>query len=810
MPPQFSNEELEERLTAAGNSLLQPPSSVFELLSLLDQIEELLSKVEQSPAQSMQTALSPLTKALIMEELVKHSDEDVKDVFQLIVSPFENLSETSSRSYRKRASILETVAKVRSCLIMLDLECDQMINEMFQHFLKAIRDYHPQLIFASMESIMTLVLEESEDISPDLLNPILATLKKNNEVDLLGLLKNLLFLFFLFLLFCVLLVADKEPMQNVLPIAKRLAARVIENSSEKLRPYLAQAVKSLDSPAEDYGEVVDSLCREDTDTTGNNNESVTNDPQVVREGGEGIDSQEKDLTLIESSKSVVSNVLNETCTEDTMADSNISKEANSDHQIDAKSVSKTESDDCSAQNLEKLEANATDAELVEAAKSLNEVEDATNQLSPSHASENENVASPVHSVSLSGESRSEKDSPAKGKEDLVEEVIVSVDIVYKKARAGGRRSKSKKQRWGGKKKKSGKKTVKDKELTGEGASKNEGTATDSETRSLDQTPNNKTEDGSSMSKEDEKKKGHVKPTSGKVPLKSSGKVVHAKDKVSSPRSPLKVSEDEGTEEETPRTVFKRKRTPGTEKVSGDIKLNKSLVGSKVRVWWPMDRKFYEGVVEYFDSVKKKHKVLYNDGEEEVLDLEGERWELIEDNSDSDGNDDAEHSSHDTSLEVQKRKKGNTDSEASKSKRQKVNNTPKSNQKDSAIKSGGKASGSKTKSKSGKASSGKTKDESVKASGGKNKDNSPKTPSHPKQDSQKTAKSKGKTPQSGKNLSDDDGAIMTKVGSSKAKEAGQKKEKLAEMAKSSGPTKGKSKDFAKSRQTEAKSGKKRRR
>ncbi|GER31477.1 sister chromatid cohesion protein PDS5 homolog A [Striga asiatica] len=496
MPPQFSNEELEERLTAAGNSLLQPPSSVFELLSLLDQIEELLSKVEQSPAQSMQTALSPLTKALIMEELVKHSDEDVKDVFQLIVSPFENLSETSSRSYRKRASILETVAKVRSCLIMLDLECDQMINEMFQHFLKAIRDYHPQLIFASMESIMTLVLEESEDISPDLLNPILATLKKNNE--------------------------------NVLPIAKRLAARVIENSSERLRPYLAQAVKSLGSPAEDYGEVVASLCREDTDTTGNNNESVTNDPQVVREGGEGIDSQEKDLTLIESSKSVVSIVLNETCTEDTMADSNISKEANSDHQIDAKSVSKTESDDCSAQNLEKLEANATDAELVEAAKSLNEVEDATNQLSPSHASENENVASPVHSVSLSGESRSEKDSPAKGKEDLVEEVIVSVDIVYMKARAGGRRSKSKKQRWGGKKKKSVEKTVKEKELPGEGASKNEGTATDSEVRSLDQTPNNKTEDGSSMSKEDEKNKGHVKPTSGKVPLKSSGKVVHAK------------------------------------------------------------------------------------------------------------------------------------------------------------------------------------------------------------------------------------------------------------------------------------------
>lgn len=63
----------------------------------------------------------------------------MQDVFQLIVSSFDNLSDKSSRSYKKRATILETVAKVRSCVIMLDLELDQMIIEMFQHFLKSIR-----------------------------------------------------------------------------------------------------------------------------------------------------------------------------------------------------------------------------------------------------------------------------------------------------------------------------------------------------------------------------------------------------------------------------------------------------------------------------------------------------------------------------------------------------------------------------------------------------------------------------------------------------------------------------------------------
>lgn len=63
----------------------------------------------------------------------------MQEVFQLIVSSFENLSDKSSRSYAKRTSILETVAKIRSCVVMLDLECDGLILEMFEHFLATIR-----------------------------------------------------------------------------------------------------------------------------------------------------------------------------------------------------------------------------------------------------------------------------------------------------------------------------------------------------------------------------------------------------------------------------------------------------------------------------------------------------------------------------------------------------------------------------------------------------------------------------------------------------------------------------------------------
>lgn len=43
----------------------------------------------------------------------------------------------------------------------------------------------------------------------------------------------------------------------------------------------------------------------------------------------------------------------------------------------------------------------------------------------------------------------------------------------------------------------------------------------------------------------------------------------------------------------------------------------------------MDKKFYEGVVKSYDAQKKKHVVLYDDGDVEVLCLDKERWELID-------------------------------------------------------------------------------------------------------------------------------------------------------------------------------------
>ncbi|KAJ6428280.1 hypothetical protein OIU84_023661 [Salix udensis] len=68
-----------------------------------------------------------------------YNDDQMKEIFQLTVASFKKLSHASGHCYTKAISILENVARVRSCLVMLDLELDELIIEMFQHFLKFIR-----------------------------------------------------------------------------------------------------------------------------------------------------------------------------------------------------------------------------------------------------------------------------------------------------------------------------------------------------------------------------------------------------------------------------------------------------------------------------------------------------------------------------------------------------------------------------------------------------------------------------------------------------------------------------------------------
>ncbi|CAL9095786.1 unnamed protein product [Musa textilis] len=55
---------------------------------------------------------------------------------------------------------------------------------------------------------------------------------------------------------------------------------------------------------------------------------------------------------------------------------------------------------------------------------------------------------------------------------------------------------------------------------------------------------------------------------------------------------------------------------------------KEVVGKRIKVFWPLDKAWYEGRVSSFDELSSKHVICYDDGEEEALDLGKEKFEWI--------------------------------------------------------------------------------------------------------------------------------------------------------------------------------------
>ncbi|KAF8403804.1 hypothetical protein HHK36_011910 [Tetracentron sinense] len=52
-----------------------------------------------------------------------------------------------------------------------------------------------------------------------------------------------------------------------------------------------------------------------------------------------------------------------------------------------------------------------------------------------------------------------------------------------------------------------------------------------------------------------------------------------------------------------------------------------IIGKRLKVFWSGSRKWFVGRIKSFDNEKKLHKILYDDGDKEELDLKRERFEL---------------------------------------------------------------------------------------------------------------------------------------------------------------------------------------
>ncbi|XP_071695718.1 uncharacterized protein [Rutidosis leptorrhynchoides] len=806
--------ELRQQLKEAGNLLSNPPAHVDELLHLLDQTERLLGMVDQSPTKLMQEALQSPIKALVDDRLLKHSnmdvkvsvanciceitrvtapdapysDEEMKGIFQLVVSTFQDLWDDSSRSYNKRLSILDIVYKVRSCVIMLDLECDALIITMFEHFLKSVRDHHSDKGFSIMKNIMSLVIEESEDISNDMLNLLLASIKTDSE--------------------------------GILPVTRKLGEEVIEKSANKLRPYLEKAVDVLNDSLHNYSQVLTSVCKGPTNVDKHKDEcalvlhktdetklaTASDDAVQVMSNAEGVNEKDegsdgKDLKECETSNLQGNNSEKPTDSADAKnvesdgvahPSNNSAEPTGSENDVESVAVAHPSKNGSPLKETEVINAGAvstvvgfikkgirskkssgqmaapsmdvvltkapeemSDTEMKppkRARKKIQKAEEAEKVLSKkmkaddSESKQRKKPGKKVDAVDLgskkvdavdlgskkvggkkidggeAGAKKSEQgdmnidagDSEAEAKKvDGVDSE--SKKVGGKKADGGEARAKKLKQRDmymdaedsesgakkvdtvdPGSKKVGGKKTdggeagakqskhgdmdvdAGDSEVQPTKQSDTKKVASDSEDKQLkqsgkkgekskvlvkpveDNTSNEETDSeatlvevseniddesdsddmpvklsakkgskNSSVVKSSSKKKGGVS-----VEEKTQAKYVSDDDGMDVPLMvALKTAaKEKGKLEATGASSLKRKRSIAKPKDSETVKYDGSLIGQKVKVWWPDDKMYYEGFVASFDATEEKHKVSYLDGEEEMLNLKDEKWEIIQEYS----------------------------------------------------------------------------------------------------------------------------------------------------------------------------------
>ncbi|KAJ6709378.1 PRECOCIOUS DISSOCIATION OF SISTERS 5 ISOFORM A [Salix koriyanagi] len=220
--------------------------SLRQAANALSQIEQPLETFQKTEAvKKLEAAINPLRKSILKHGLIKHTDKEVKllvaicvsevfrvlapeppfedkylrDIFILFLNMFKELSDTASPHFLRRVKVLETVARCKCCVIMLDIDCHDLVLEMFNIFFSSVREHHQRSLIDEILSIMKLVLNEEAS-------------QALSDVILLNLIKE----------------GKAAP-----PAASQLAASVIQTCEEKLEPFVCGFLTScfLDRDAVD-------------------------------------------------------------------------------------------------------------------------------------------------------------------------------------------------------------------------------------------------------------------------------------------------------------------------------------------------------------------------------------------------------------------------------------------------------------------------------------------------------------------------------------------------------------------------------
>ncbi|CAN7020947.1 unnamed protein product [Brassica rapa subsp. trilocularis] len=621
MGPLVGDTELSEALLNAGKNLLKPPSSTKALLHLLNEAEGQLSKLVQDPIAAVQNALRPLMKALVSTHLLRNRDSDVrvyvvsclteimritapevpynddqmKEIFKVTVRAFGKLADTSCPSYKKAVTVLDTVSRVRLSLVMLDLECDDLILKMFRQFLKTIRPNHPESVLLSMEPIMVTVIHESEEVPMDLLEILLAAVNKESR--------------------------------DFSPVASWLAEKVLITCACKLQPCIIEALKSTGTSLEMYSPLVLAICQGEAEA------HIVVKPKQA----------EGQLDFRLSNKGNMSKRIAR-CGTRAHGDGNDLKQVQSqstDVETESGSIRRRGRKLNSLMNTEEGYPFKTSSSKKVQEKELGD--SSLGKLTAKKASLPSEVGQTNQSVfsSLSPSSKARKGSRKRSRSKIEETnldagslaaLVSKKQIVKKDDPEEEDFMESDLEKPGDSIKTAAKSSKKERAQNG--------SAKASAKKPLAKSKDERAQNGSA-------KASAKKPLAESKRVEDSGrKPVHSESKdasmdshiLQSSKNKKKISRaitpPRKESEPTAKSHHKRKRTAGEEVESHNSELGEELVGKRLKVWWPLDKKFYEGAIKSYSSRQKKHVVSYSDGDVENLDLKKECWEMIQDNSSS--------------------------------------------------------------------------------------------------------------------------------------------------------------------------------
>ncbi|KAH1240370.1 Sister chromatid cohesion protein PDS5 [Glycine max] len=726
-----------ERSTAkslrhVGRKLLKC-SSVHKLLQLLDKLELLLSSLDQEPTKPIQESLVPAMKALISDELLRHTDGDVKisvtscineitritapdvpyddeqmkEIFKLTVASFEKLSHISGRGYEKALTILDNANKVRLCLVMLDLECNDLVIEMFQHFLRYIRSDHPCNAIHSMEPIMTLILQEIEQISPALLRPLLDSVGNENQI--------------------------------ISPMSWSLGEKVISNCAVNLKPYLMKAVESSGRALNEYAQILTDICQNQSespqcdDSNGSKKtvvqeaENKLNVPKDAEEQpvdetkGHELDiTGERDVQILDDTKS---NIRSGTSAMDGesinisgskrrphsaitknskrgSAKANLEtdnlesvQEPKSEMQLNTvprkrgrkpnsllnaeegydhswiyqerkpgKSALSRKACNCSSpypssekptSRKDKLhrKPKTVSETLVSMLKSENIAKPAQSRRTqnigsdfpandtsePKHKTDENTDAAPVNNnipdgrhikcgqprkINNTGNQDVHSNSLSILKEDNLNSLLEKTSLDSPAVRLEKESEVRKDSEIKPIRKIKFSVRVDGKLVAPESVAKREPSAScgyEGKHKSFVNIELENIEESRSSAQTDVKKRRRLNATPNKGVNKSSA----VKELIVE-----SASKTLGGVKETPQASLRRRHITANVEASESCDDGSSLVCRRIKVWWPKDKMFYEGVIDSYDPIKGKHKILYADGDVEVLNLKRQRWEPV--------------------------------------------------------------------------------------------------------------------------------------------------------------------------------------